>query len=451
MKNYQNQSRRARTGRTTPKKAKLSNEQRAHEAAVSLPASVTIAIAELVGEMEEGALALVVGAGLKVIDALFEEEATALCGPKGRHDPDRSAVRHGSDDGVITLGARRLQVRRPRLRSADGQSEMTLATYEWARDTELLERETMARMLAKLSCRRYGVGLEPVGAAVEEKSRAVSKSAVSRRFVAATESALDELMSSDLSGLDLVALMVDGVNFADHCCIVALGIDKDGTKHPLGVVEGDTENATVVKRLIVELRDRGLDVTRPILCVLDGAKALRSAVEAVFDHPVIARCQLHKIRNQQRHLPKDVFAVVEKRMRAAYLNVDALAGQGDLEALARELEHQHPGAAASLREGLAETFTVARLGVPPTLARTLRSTNCVESMIEIGRDHSTNVKRWNGGQMALRWCAAGMLEAKKQFRRVNGHLHLSALRAALDAHVAGVTPDNYGANKEVAA
>jgi len=451
MKNYQTSTRRGRTGRTTPKKAKLSNEQRAHEAAVWLPPSVTVAIAELAGEMEEGALALVVGAGLKVIDALFEEEATALAGPKGRHDPNRSALRHGSDDGVITLGARRLQVRRPRLRSADGQSEMPLATYEWARDTELLERETMARMLAKLSCRRYGVGLEPVGDAVEAKSRAVSKSAVSRRFVAATESALAELMASDLSGLDLVALMVDGVNFADHCCIVALGIDIDGTKHPLGVVEGDTENATVVKRLIVSLRDRGLDVTRPILCVLDGAKALHNAVNAVFDHPIIARCQLHKIRNQKRHLPKDVFAVVEKRMRAAYRNADPLAGQGDLEALARELEHKHPGAAASLREGLAETFTVARLGVPPTLARTLRSTNCVESMIEIGRDHSANVKRWNGGQMALRWCAAGMLEARKQFRRVNGHLHLKALRAALDAHVAGVTPADYGTNKEVAA
>jgi transposase-like protein len=291
-----------------------------------------------------------------------------------------------------------------------------------------------------------------MGQAVAAKTRSVSKSAVSRRFVAATESALLELMNADLSGLDLVATMVDGVNFAQHLCVVALGIAIDGTKHPLALVEGDTENATVVKRLFVDLRDRGLDVTKPTLFVLDGAKALPAAVKAVFDHPVIARCEEHKVRNVKRHLGKGVAQIVERRMRAAYRNPDPLVGQGDLEALASELERSHPGAAGSLREGLAETFTIGRLGVPPTLARTLRSTNAIESMIEICRDHSTNVKRWRDGQMALRWCAAGMLEAKKQFRRVNGHLHLRALRDALDAHVRqGVTPDHYAAEKEVAA
>ena len=173
---------------------------------------------------------------------------------------------------------------------------------------------------------------------------------------------------------------------------------------------------------------------------------------AVFDHPVIARCQLHKIRNVKGYLPDTVARVVERRMRAAYANPDPLAGQGDLEALARELERQHPGAAGSLREGLAETFTVARLGVPPALARTLRSTNAVESMIEICRDHSRNVKRWDGGSMALRWCAGGLLEAKKQFRRVNGHLHLKALRTALNDHArVDVTPPIYTPNEGVAA
>jgi putative transposase len=286
--------RRAGNGRTTQKKANVSPEQAAYEAAVSLPETVTVAIAELAGEMQEGMLALVVNAGLKVIDALFEEEATALAGPKGRHDPNRGAVRHGSDDGLVTLGARRFEVRRLRLRSADGSTEVPLATYEWARDTELLERQTMARMLAKLSCRRYGVGLEPMGAAVEEKSRSVSKSAVSRRFVAATESALAELMSVDLSGLDLVAIMIDGTNFGGHLCVVCLGIGIDGTKHPLALVEGDTENATVVKRLLVDLRRRGLDVTKPTLFVIDGSTALPPAIKAVFDHPVIARCEEHK-------------------------------------------------------------------------------------------------------------------------------------------------------------
>jgi transposase-like protein len=258
---------------------------------------------------------------------------------------------------------------------------------------------------------------------------------VSRRFVAATERALGELMSADLSGLDLVALMVDGVHFAGHCCVVALGIDIDGVKHPLGLVEGSTENATLVTDLIVDLRERGLDVTKPILAVIDGSKALRRAILDVFDHPVIHRCQLHKIRNVESKLPDALGSTVASKMRAAYRNVDALAAEADLEGLARQLAKAHPGAAASLREGLAETLTVSRLGVPPTLARTLRSTNAIESMIEICRDHSTNVKRWRDGQMALRWCAAGMLEAAKQFRRVNGFLHLPALRTALNTHV----------------
>ncbi len=248
-------------------------------------------------------------------------------------------------------------------------------------------------------------------------------------------------MAADLSGLDIVALMVDGVHFAGHCCVVALGIGIDGTKTPLGLVEGDTENATVVKGLLAGLGDRGLDVTRPMLVVIDGAKALASGVNAVFDHPVIQRCQLHKIRNVEAKLPKNLAATVTKKMRAAFHDGDPLAAEADLEAPARSLDKAHPGAAGSLREGLTETLTVSRLGVAPTLARTLRSTNAIESMIGICRDHSSNVKRWRDGQMALRWCAAGMGEAAKQFRRVNGHLHLPALRQALNDHVtATVTP-----------
>ena len=228
--------------------------------------------------------------------------------------------------------------------------------------------------------------------------------------------------------------MVDGIRVADHCCVVALGITIDGTKVPLALAEGATENATVVGDLLAGLRERGLEVTRPILVVIDGAKALRRAVTEVFDHPVIQRCQLHKLRNVTDRLPDALASTVAKRMRAAYRNPDPLVAQAELEALARELDRSHPGAAASLREGLAETLTIARLGVPPTLARTLRSPPTrIESMIEICRDHAANVKRWQDGQMVLRWIAAGMGEAAKQFRRVNGHLHLPALRAALDA------------------
>jgi putative transposase len=402
---------------------------------LAVPDAVTVAMGDLAETVREGLLALAVGAGLQVMEVMMQESVTAVCGPKGAHDPGRTAVRHGSEDGSVTLGGRRVPARRPRVRTADGASEVAVPAYELFASTELLGEMALERMMAKLSTRRYSAGLEPVGAKVEAAARSTSKSAVSRRFVAKTECALAELLAADLSDLDLVALMIDGVHFADHLCIVALGIGIDGTKHPLGVVQGDTENATIVKDLLAGLRERGLDTTRPILCVLDGAKALVNAVKAVFDHPVVARCQLHKIRNVESKLPKALASTVAKKMRAAYHDPDALVAEATLEALARNLDKSHPGAAGSLREGLTETLTVTRLGVPPTLARTLRSTNAIESMIEICRDHSTNVKRWRDGQMALRWCAAGMGEAAKQFRRVNGFLHLPALRAALEAHV----------------
>jgi putative transposase len=409
-------------------------------APLQLPEQVSVAVAELAGAAREGLLALAVGTGLQVLQALLAEDVARLVGPKGRHNPGRAAVRHGSDPGQVTLGGRRVRIRRPRVRTADGTGELPVPAYQAFAATELLDQLALERMLAKLSCRRYRVGLEPVGVEVERAATGTSKSAVSRRFVARTEHALAELLAADLTGLDLVALLVDGIRVADHCCVVALGITLDGTKIPLALAEGATENATVVGELLVGLRERGLEVTRPILVVLDGAKALRRAVTEVFDHPVIQRCQLHKLRNVTDRLPDAVASTVAKRMRRAYHHADPLVAQAELETLARELDRSHPGAAASLREGLAETLTIGRLGVPPTLARTLRSTNTIESMIEICRDHAANVKRWQDGQMVLRWIAAGMGEAAKQFRRVNGYLHLPALRAALDQSIAAVIP-----------
>jgi putative transposase len=418
---------------------------------VVVPERVTIAMTELADAVEEGLLSLAVATGLQVMQTIMDNDVTVACGPKGRHDASRTAVRHGSEHGSVSLGGRRVPVRRPRVRSSDNTAEVPVASYELFSSTEVLGRMAMERMLAKLSTRRYPAGLEPVGSEVEKTSSSKSKSAVSRRFVAATERALGELMNADLSGLDLVAVMADGVHFAGHCCVVALGIDIDGTKHPLGLMEGSTENATLVTDLIVDLRERGLDVTKPILAVIDGSKALRRAILDVFDDPVIHRCQLHKVRNVESKLPDALGATVASKMRAAYRNPDALVAEAELEALAGQLAKAHPGAAASLREGLAETLSVVRLGVPPTLARTLRSTNAIESMIEICRDHSTNVKRWRDGEMVLRWCAAGMSEAAKQFRRVNGFLHLPALRAALEAHArsGAVTPSRD--DEEVAA
>ncbi len=226
-------------------------------AAMAVPDAVSIAMTNLADELREGLLALAVGTGLQVMDAILEESVTALCGPRGRHDPARTAVRHGHEDGSVSLGGRRVPVRRPRVRSADRSRELEVPAYEHFASTEVLGRLAMEKMLAKLSTRRYRVGLEPVGSKVEARATSTSRSAVSRRFVEATEHALGELLASDLSTLDLVALMVDGVHFADHVCVVAMGIDVTGRKHPLAVVEGDTENATVVRDLLVGFATAG--------------------------------------------------------------------------------------------------------------------------------------------------------------------------------------------------
>jgi putative transposase len=318
---------------------------------LTIPEEVSVALAEIAESAKEGLLALAVGAGLQVLGTLMEESVTALAGPKGKHNPDRVAVRHGHEQGSVTLGGRRVGVQRPRVRAADGSGELQVAAYQLFSGTEILGRLALERMLGGLSTRRYPVGLEPVGSQVEQAATGTSRSAVSRRFVAMTHTALAELLSADLSELDLVCLLVDGVHFGEHTCVVALGIAIDGTKHPLALVEGSTENATLARDLLTGLRERGLEVTRPILCVIDGAKALRRAILDVFDHPVIGRCQQHKIRNVRDRLPQRLGGPVERRMRTAYHAASALDAQAQLEALARELDKTHPGRRRILARG----------------------------------------------------------------------------------------------------
>lgn len=402
---------------------------------VMVPDEVTISLTEIAASAKEGLLAFAVGTGLQVMQAMFAEDVARLCGPKNKHNGERAGYRHGGENGTVTLGGRRLPVERPRVRSADGSQELPLPSYTCFSSTEVLGRLALERMMGGLSTRRYGVGGEPVGSQVENKQTGTSRSSISRRFIAATESALAALLARPLEALDLVALMIDGVHFAESLCVVALGIDITGVKHPLALAEGSTENATLARDLLVDLRERGLDTTKPVLVVIDGSKALKRAILEVFDHPVIQRCQQHKIKNVLAKLPEKLEGVVERRMRAAYRAASTVEAEAQLLTLARELERTHPGAAASLREGLPETLTVIRLGLPPTLIRTMRSTNPIESMLSVCREHSRNVKHWQNGQMALRWCAAGMLEAEKQFRRVNGHLHLPLLRAALEREI----------------
>ncbi len=363
----------------TYQKGRRAGQAATPAAEVAVPEQVIVSMAEIAGAAKEGLLALAVSTGLQVMTAMFDEDVARLCGPGGKHNPDRAGYRHGTEAGSVTLGGRRLPVTRPRVRAAGGSGELHLASYDLFSSTEILGQLALEKMLAGLSSRRYTHGLEPAGQAVEAQAASTSKSAVSRRFVAATETALAELTSRRLDGLDLVAFMVDGVHFGEHTCVVALGIGIgigiDGVKHPLAVEEGSTENATVVTDLITGLRERGLDVTRPILAVLDGAKALSRAVKDVFDQPLIQRCQQHKIRNVTDKLPDRLKQVTERRMRQACHAESALKAEGELEQLARELDKTHPGAAASLREGLPQTLTILRLDVPPTLARTLHSTN----------------------------------------------------------------------------
>ncbi|MGH7001625.1 MAG: IS256 family transposase [Stellaceae bacterium] len=413
------------------------------DAALDLPEHVVVALHELAGACKEGLLALAVGTGMQVMQSLFEEEVTAIAGPKGKHNPERTAVRHGSEAGGVTLGGRRVAVQRPRVRTADGAQEVSVPAYDAFAGRDQLSRMALERMLAGLSTRRYATGLEPVGSAIEERASGTSKSAVSRRFVQLTRTALEELMTRRLEDLDILVLLVDGVRVADHLCVVALAIDGDGQKHPVGLVQGATENGTVVRHLLEDLVARGLRFDGGLLVVIDGSKALRSAVTMVFGrHALVQRCQEHKYRNVTDHLPKEQQGFVGRKLRAAYGLSDAAAAHRELEALARHLDGIHPGAAASLREGLEETLTVQRLHLGPQLTRVLRSTNPIESMIGRGRHVAHNVTRYRDGEMALRWTAAGMSEARKSFRRIKGHRELGLLRAALHAHVAAEIDQN---------
>ncbi len=388
----------------------------------------------------EGLLAMSVSVGLGVMAEMMEAEVTSRAGAKHAKCPEREAGRHGSAPGSVVLGGRRVRVERPRVRSVDGD-EVQLESYATFGDDDLLGKVVLERMLAGLATRRHRAANEPVGAAVEAEATSTSRSAVSRRFIAGTSRALEELMSRDLGELDVVVLMVDGVNFAEACCVVALAITSDGTKVPVGLWLGDTENKTVVTALLADLVARGLDASGGLLVVIDGAKALAAGVRKVFgDQALVQRCQLHKRRNVADHLPKETQPWVDRKLATAFANPDPDAGLRAAKDLARSLERAHPDAAASVREGLEEMFTVRRLGVGDRLARTLTSTNPIESMISISRTTARNVKRWRDGTMVKRWCAAGMVNAQRSFRRVKGCKDMPVLVAALRRHVEGVTP-----------
>lgn len=399
-----------------------------------LPEEVALAMADVAGAAREGLLAMSVAAGMAVMAAMFEAEIAGVCGPKGKHDPGRAAVRHGAGKGSVTLGGRRVPVTRPRARTLDG-NEVPLASYEHFAAEDLLTQVVMERMLAGVATRRHIRTGEPVGEKVSGTEKSTSKSAVSRRFVRQTETALGQLMARDLTGLDITVLMLDGEHMAQRCVVVALAITADGTKVPVGLWEGSTENKTVVRSLLADLVERGLRFDDGLLVVIDGAKALSAAVREVFGvKAAIQRCTLHKRRNVADHLPDKDKAWVDAKLVKAFNHPDPDTGLRNVKSLAAQLEKTHPGAAASLREGLEEMFTVTRLGIDGRLARTLTTSNPTESMISIARATNRNVTRWRDGQMVLRWTAAGMLNAERSFRRIKGHKQMPQLVAGLKRH-----------------
>jgi putative transposase len=400
-----------------------------------LPAEIQEALGELVGAAREGLLALSVGVGLGVVHELMELEVTEVVGPKGKHNPDRTAKRHGHDDGSMTLGGRRVAVRRPRLRTADDEHELPVKTYECFADRDPLTRAVMDRMLAGVSTRKFAAVGEPVGSDVDDSSSATSKTSVSEMFVERTASALGELMSRRLDDVRLAVMMLDGMEIAERCHVVALGITTEGVKIALGLWEGSTENATLARTLLADLVDRGLAPEQAILFVIDGGKALRRAIKDVFgEHALVHRCHRHKERNVTDLLPERDRDQVRARMRAAWSLTAADLAEQRLELLASELDRTWPDAAASLREGMTETLTLMRLGITGQLAKTLCSTNPCESMIEIVRYTQRNVKRWRDGDMRRRWTAAGMLVAEQQFRRIIGYRDLARLVIAIERH-----------------
>ena len=422
----------------------------AEEAArlAELPLEATVALAEVAGTIKDGLLAFASATGLLVMHQMMEAELTEQIGVKHARIPTTTRVGnwHGTAKGSVVLGGRQVTATRPRGRTTTG-TEVELDTWKAFSSADLLSSLVVERMLAGVATRRHRDVAEPVGEDLEGRAKGLSKSAISRRFVKATETALAELMARSLADLDVAVLMIDGLDVAGQCVVVALVITADGTKVPVGLWLGDTENKTVVTALLADLVARGLSTDRGILCVLDGALALAAGVKKVFgDQGVIQRCTLHKRRNIAGYLPKELGMTIDKRLAIIFADPDATRALASARRLATELEPDHPDAAASLREGLTDMFTVRRLGVTGPLARTLTNTNCIESMISIARRTTGRVTRWKDGSMKKRWIAAGMLEAERSFRRVRGHQDMVELVDGLQRQSAPapiVTPAEY--------
>jgi len=397
---------------------------------VDSPTQRHLPLVDLLVDTRAELMELAVNSGLKVLHMMLEEDRRAICGPRYQHQADRTASRAGTVPSEVVLGGRKVGIRRPRVRR-DG-AEVPLPTFQLMASEDPLNRRIVEQMLVGVATRQYARSLEPLPTAMP--TRGTSKSTVSRRFVAKTRAQLEAWQSQPLDGFDLIGLILDGVHVGEHCLIVALGIAADGQKHALGLWAGSTENATLCQSLLANLQSRGLRTDRSLLVILDGSKALRKAVRDLFgDFALVQRCQVHKMRNVLDHLPERQRTWAKAILQRAYRSGAVATARRSLLDLARRLETDYPSAAGSVREGLDETLTVPALNLPETLRRSLTTTNAAESLISRTRHVKRNVKRWRGGQMVVRWVAAGVLEAVKGFRRLKGHKAMPQLVAALRA------------------
>ena len=408
------------------KSRRLQAVERPPAATVQIPLPVLGAFASI----ERSYFELCIRAGQQVLDAMMEQDRTALCGPRWKRDPDRQAGRAGTTPSEVTLGGRRIQLTRPRVRSQSGQ-EVELPSFAFASHRDPLDAHAVNAVACGISTRKYARSLDTLPEEVAERS--TSKSAVSRRYVAMTTTQLTRWLTTPLGDRHFPIVLIDGIVLGDHTVVmIALGIDTEGKKQVLGLREGHTEHSRVVKALLRDLVERGLDPERARLFVIDGAKALTSAIHTVFGTlGAIQRCQLHKRRNILGHLPDHLHANVTAVLREAWAAVDVALAHRQLERLAASLETDHPGAAASVREGLADTLTLQRFGIAGVLYTKLRTTNAIENFNGAITTYSRNVKRWRSGTMVVRWVSAAIVEAEKKFRRVHGWQDITKVVSAL--------------------
>jgi putative transposase len=388
---------------------------------------IPLPMAELWAEMQAKVEELAGQAGLEILRAILENEVTQRVGPPHRPNPRAGCVRWGKQPGYVVFAGQKVQVERPRVRTREGQ-EVELESYRQLQQDGKLQRAVREGVVAGLSTRNYRRAVESV-----LEGYGIEKSSVSRQFVAASSNQLRSLCERRLEDLHLVVLMIDGIHFGGQVLVVTLGIAESGEKHVLGVWQGATENTTVVTGLLEDLVDRGLDLQRRYLVVIDGSKALRAGVQRVFGDGVeVQRCQIHKRRNVKEYLPENCQKDYDRRMRNAYAMSSYAEAKAGLEKIFRQLERINPSAARSLEEGLEETLTVHRLGIGGVLRRKLATTNPIESCLSTVQRVARNVKRWREGNQPLRWTATGLLEAEKKFRRIKGYQELLVLKERLN-------------------